>query len=181
MSSVFWLGYSCLLGFDASSQTVENLKREQSAVLNLASVENVDAVNRLALVTGASSVPLHKKLLGYRHEPNKLAVGGLSTLPSVCVGAPRIAECQVQLEAVVESIRAGRHGGTVAARERRRGYLRSVEGRADPAGGGTCARGRRGGSLRRRRRGEVMGSRRGQYAARDSGIGPVFQCHAAQI
>ncbi|MDB4974502.1 MAG: hypothetical protein JWN48_2843 [Myxococcaceae bacterium] len=105
MSSAFWLGWSCMLGFDASSQTVRNLARERSAVLNLASVENVEAVNRLALTTGAANVPLHKRLLGYHHEPDKLGVAGLSTLPSVDVSAPRVAECQVQLEAVVENIR----------------------------------------------------------------------------
>src|SRR4051812_39399219 len=85
MSSAFWLGWSCMLGFDASSQTVRNLVRERSAVLNLASVENVEAVNRLALTTGAANVPLHKRLLGYRHELDKLGAAGLTILPSVDV------------------------------------------------------------------------------------------------
>ncbi len=105
MSSAFWLGWSCMLGLDATSLTVANLERERSCVLNLASAANVDAVNALALTTGSKSVPLHKKLLGYRHEPDKLGTAGLSTLPSVAVPAPRIAECEVHLEAVVEKIR----------------------------------------------------------------------------
>lgn len=105
MSSVFWLGWTCMLGLDATSHTVANLERERSCVLNLASAANADAVNALALTTGSTSVPLHKKLLGYRHEPDKLGAAGLSTLPSLRVSAPRIAECPVHLEAVVEKIR----------------------------------------------------------------------------
>ncbi len=105
MSSVFWLGWSCMLGLDATSHTVANLERERSCVLNLASTANVDAVNALALTTGSRSVPLHKQLLGYRYEPDKLAAAGLSLLPSTRVPVPRIAECPVHLEAVVEHIR----------------------------------------------------------------------------
>ena len=41
MSSAWWLGWSCMLGLDASSQTTENLKRNGECVLNLACVEDV--------------------------------------------------------------------------------------------------------------------------------------------
>lgn len=105
MSSAWWLGWSCMLGFDASSQTVSNLSREREAVLNLTSASNASAVDRIALTTGAKSVPLHKRVLGYRHEPDKLGCAGLSTVPSVEVRTPRLAECPVQLECVVRSLR----------------------------------------------------------------------------
>lgn len=105
MSSAWWLGWSCMLGFDASSATVANLKRERECVLNLASSDEAEAVNALALTTGSASVPLHKRLLGYRHETDKLGRAGLTTVPSTRVRAPRVAECGVQLEAVVASIR----------------------------------------------------------------------------
>lgn len=105
MSSAWWLGWSCMLGFDASSETVANLKRERECVLNLASPDEAEAVNALALTTGSAAVPLHKRLLGYRHEPDKLGRAGLTTLPSTRVRAPRVAECAVQLEAEVASIR----------------------------------------------------------------------------
>ncbi len=105
MSSAWWLGWSCMLGLDASSHTVRNLERERECVLNLASASTAEAVNRLALTTGSAEVPMHKKLLGYRHVADKLAHAGLSTLPSLEVRTPRIAECQVQLEAVVAGIR----------------------------------------------------------------------------
>jgi flavin reductase (DIM6/NTAB) family NADH-FMN oxidoreductase RutF len=33
MSSAWWLGWSCMLGLDASSKTTENLLRDRSQVL----------------------------------------------------------------------------------------------------------------------------------------------------
>lgn len=105
MSSAWWLGWSCMLGLDASSKTTENLKRTGQCVLNLAAVENVGAVNRLALLTGSASVPLHKKLLGYRHVADKFGAAELTPLASLSVEPPRVSECPVQLEAVVQHIR----------------------------------------------------------------------------
>ena len=105
MSSAWWLGWSCMLGFDASSQTVVNLTRERECVLNLASVETAEAVNRLARTTGSREVPLHKRAMGWRYEGAKLAHAGLTTEASIGVKPPRIAECRVQLEAVVVAIR----------------------------------------------------------------------------
>jgi flavin reductase (DIM6/NTAB) family NADH-FMN oxidoreductase RutF len=35
MSSAGWLGWSCMLGLDASSQTLHNLRRQRECVLNL--------------------------------------------------------------------------------------------------------------------------------------------------
>ena len=55
MSSMFWLGWRCMLGLDASSKTTENMIRTGECVLNLPSVENVAAVNRLARLTGSNS------------------------------------------------------------------------------------------------------------------------------
>ena len=104
MSSAWWLGWSCMLGLDASSRTTENLKRYGECVLNLASIENVGAVDRLAMLTGSPSVPLHKKLLGYRHVVDKFGAAGLTPEPSINVTPLRVKECPVQLEAVVENI-----------------------------------------------------------------------------
>lgn len=105
MSSVWWLGWSCMLGLDASSKTTENLKRSGECVLNLAAVENVGAVDRLAKLTGSASVPLHKKLLGYHYAADKFGAAGLTPQTSLQVAPPRVGECPVHLEAVVESIR----------------------------------------------------------------------------
>ena len=99
ISSAWWLGWSCLLGFGARSHTPANLVRTGECVLNLPSVEQVAAVDRLARTTGSNPVPPHKVAMGYRHEPDKLGVAGLTALPSTVVAPPRVAECPVQLEA----------------------------------------------------------------------------------
>lgn len=102
MSSAWWLGYSCLLGFGGRSKTPQNILRTGECVLNLPSVDQVAAVDRLARLTGSDPVPPHKQAMGYRHEADKLGVAGLTPLPSETVGPPRIAECPVQLEAVLD-------------------------------------------------------------------------------
>ena len=105
MSSAWWLGWSCMLGLDLSSQTTENLRRTRECVLNLPDVDAVDAVDRLALTTGSHSLPVHKVALGYRHVADKFAAAGLTAMPSECVAAERVAECPIQLEARVVSIK----------------------------------------------------------------------------
>lgn len=101
ISSAWWLGRSCLLGFGARSHTPANILREGECVINLPSVGEVDAVNRLAKTTGSDPVPPHKQAMGYRHERDKFAVAGLTPLPSDLVAPPRVAECPVHLEAVL--------------------------------------------------------------------------------
>jgi flavin reductase (DIM6/NTAB) family NADH-FMN oxidoreductase RutF len=105
MSSAWWIGWSCMIGLDASSRTAENLLRDREGVLNLASVDLVDAVNRLALLTGSNPVPPHKKFLGYKHEKSKFGVAELNELSSTVVQAPRVRECAVQLEIKIEDVR----------------------------------------------------------------------------
>ncbi len=99
MSSAWWLGRSCLLGFGARSQTPANILRQGECVLNLPSIEQADAVDRLAKTTGSDPVPPHKQAMGYRHERDKFGVAGLTALASDLVAPPRIRECPVQLEA----------------------------------------------------------------------------------
>jgi flavin reductase (DIM6/NTAB) family NADH-FMN oxidoreductase RutF len=105
ISCVWWLGWSCVLGLDVSSKTTRNLERERQCVLNLPSAQLVSAVDRLACLTGSNPIPGHKKKMGYRFEPNKFEVAGLTPVASDLVKAPRAKECPVQLEAVVENIR----------------------------------------------------------------------------
>jgi flavin reductase (DIM6/NTAB) family NADH-FMN oxidoreductase RutF len=104
MSSAWWLGWNCMLGLGATGHTAQNLQREKECVLNLPSVAQVDAVNRLARLTGSNPVPLSKQARGYRFEKDKLCVAGLSVSPSEQVRAPRVCECPVQLEAVLEAV-----------------------------------------------------------------------------
>ncbi len=104
MSSAWWLGMSCMLGLSLRSKTAENLARERSCVLNLPSADLVDVVDRLALTTGKDPVPEYKARMGYRFEADKFGVAGLSPEPADLVGAPRIRECPIQLEARIEHI-----------------------------------------------------------------------------
>src|SRR6202521_3224724 len=48
ISSAFWLGWRCMLGFEAVSQTAKNIIRTGECVINLPSMDQVDAINRLS-------------------------------------------------------------------------------------------------------------------------------------
>lgn len=122
ISSAWWLGRSCLLGFGARSHTPANVLRQGECVLNLPSVAQVDAVDRLAKTTGSSPVPPHKQAMGYRHVGDKFGAAGLTPLPSDTVAPPRVAECPVQLEAVLVG-----HHPIEAAHPDRRGKLVALE------------------------------------------------------
>jgi len=104
MSSVFWLGWRCVIGLAASSQTTKNILRTGECLLNLASVNEVSAVNKLAKTTGSNPVPEGKKQKGYLHEANKFERAGLTPQPADIVNAPLVNECSVQLEAVVAAV-----------------------------------------------------------------------------
>ena len=92
-----------MLGLGAKGHTAQNLLREKECVLNLPSVAMAEAVNKLARLTGSDPVPPHKQAMGYRHEKDKVSAAGLTVKPSELIKAPRINECPVQLEAVLEA------------------------------------------------------------------------------
>lgn len=102
ISSAWWLGRSCLLGFGARSKTPGNILRTGECVLSLPSVEQVAAVDRLARTTGSDPVPPHKQMMGYKFEKNKFEIAGLTPDKSHEVRPPRVRECPVQLEAKLE-------------------------------------------------------------------------------
>lgn len=106
MSSAWWLGWGCMLGLNASSKTVENLRRRGECVLNLPSSALVACVDRIALTTGSNPVPPNKVALGFRYVADKFGLAGLTAVVGDTVSAPRAVECPVQMEAVVESISA---------------------------------------------------------------------------
>jgi flavin reductase (DIM6/NTAB) family NADH-FMN oxidoreductase RutF len=105
ISSLWFLGWTAVIGLDASSQTPSNLAHNGECVLNLPSAELVAQVDRLALTTGSERVPLHKRALGYRSERDKFECAGLTPQRSELVAPPRVAECPLQLEARVEHMR----------------------------------------------------------------------------
>ena len=104
MSSIFWLGWRCMIGLAAASKTTQNLIRNREAVLNLPSVNQAGAVNSLAKTTGSNPVPQGKLLKGYRYEEDKFSIAGLTRQKSATVTAARVLECPVQMEVVVEAV-----------------------------------------------------------------------------
>ncbi|MFI9008183.1 flavin reductase family protein [Actinosynnema sp. NPDC053489] len=120
ISSAFWLGWRAVLGLGTKSQTARNLRRTGEAVLNLPSDDLAPAVDRLALTTGVDPVPPSKVRRGYTHVADKFGRAGLTPVPSETVTPPRVAECPVALEVVVEAAHPiaeadeGLRGGVVA-------------------------------------------------------------------
>jgi flavin reductase (DIM6/NTAB) family NADH-FMN oxidoreductase RutF len=103
MSSVFWLGWRAMLGWGARSRTAQNMLRTGECVLNLPSDRLASAVDRLALTTGSDPVSPGKQERGYRFVADKFGRAGLTPVESETVGPPRVAECPVSMEAVVEA------------------------------------------------------------------------------
>lgn len=106
ISSVFWLGWRGVLGIASGSQTARNLLRTGECVLNLPSIDQVGAVNRIARTTGTHPVSEFRRALRYVHEPDKFGRAGMTRVPADTVGAARALECPIQLEAVA----AATHG-----------------------------------------------------------------------
>jgi flavin reductase (DIM6/NTAB) family NADH-FMN oxidoreductase RutF len=104
MSSAWWVGETAMLGLSANSQTVRNLEQRPMCVLNLADEAMVDAVDRLALLTGRPDVPEYKRARGYTYVPDKFAAAGLTPAP-FDAGVPcGVAESPVQMEGRVQAI-----------------------------------------------------------------------------
>ena len=103
MSSAWALGWSVMLGLGTDGKTFENLSRRGECVLNFPSDDLWQAVERLAPLTGNENVPSHKQAKS-RYVKDKFTAAGFTPLPSQKVLASRVAECPLQMEAVVRSI-----------------------------------------------------------------------------
>ena len=102
--SSFWaLGWTMVLGLLCDTQTFENFQSNQHCVVNMPSPDQWEAVERLAPLTGKNPVPAEKSAK-FRYEADKFLAAGLTPLASESVKAPRVKECPVQLEAVVNQI-----------------------------------------------------------------------------
>ncbi|PSL43941.1 flavin reductase (DIM6/NTAB) family NADH-FMN oxidoreductase RutF [Chitinophaga niastensis] len=122
ISSIFWLGWRAIIGISAFSKTTENIRRTGECALNLPSVYQAAAVNRLALTTGTFPVPIGKAQKGYTYEAKKFDLAQLTPIQSETVSAPRVAECPVQMEAVMENLH-----GIAEDEEKQRGRLVTIE------------------------------------------------------
>jgi len=116
MSSAWWLGSSVMLGLDETSQTTLNLRRTGELVLNLPDSTMAAPVDRLAGYTGTPVVPRHKAEKGYEYRADKFGTAELTPIPSAEVAPPRVQECPIQLEALVDEVRpfSGAESGVVA-------------------------------------------------------------------
>ena len=74
MSSAFWLGWRGVLGIASASQITRNLIRTGESVLNLPSVNEVGAVDRIARTTDTYPVSEFRQALGYVYQPTNSAV-----------------------------------------------------------------------------------------------------------
>jgi flavin reductase (DIM6/NTAB) family NADH-FMN oxidoreductase RutF len=115
MSSAWWVGSTAMLGMSAHSQTVRNLVERPRCVLNLVDPGMVEAVDRLALLTGRPDVPAYKQARGYRYERDKFAAAGLTPVPAPdpagqgpdadrAAAPAAVAESLIQLEGVVHAV-----------------------------------------------------------------------------
>lgn len=111
MSSTIFVSWRCVLGLQVNSKTVENLRRTGEMVINMASVDLVAAVDRIAKTTGTFPVPEDKVARGFRYEPRKFEAAGLTAIASEIVAPPRVLECPIQLEAVLVTERPLDEGG----------------------------------------------------------------------
>ncbi|EPJ42061.1 hypothetical protein STAFG_0873 [Streptomyces afghaniensis 772] len=109
ISSAWALGQHIVLGIGSESRTVRNLAERPELVINIASPELWEHVDRLAPLTGANPVPEAKRAL-YRYEPDKFAASGLTPVAADLVKPPRVAECALQLEARAAALTPGGAG-----------------------------------------------------------------------
>ena len=99
ISSAWWLGWNCMLGFGALAKTPQNLQRTRHCTINLPSVAQVSQVNELARLTGSNPVPPHKQARGYTFCADKFGVSGFTEETAEVVDAPLVRECPLQMEA----------------------------------------------------------------------------------
>jgi flavin reductase (DIM6/NTAB) family NADH-FMN oxidoreductase RutF len=109
ISSAWALGQHIVLGLGSESQTACNLAARSELVINVASPELWEHVERLAPLTGADPVPESKRAM-YRYESDKFAASGLTAADSHLVKPPRVAECALQLEARARALTPGGAG-----------------------------------------------------------------------
>jgi flavin reductase (DIM6/NTAB) family NADH-FMN oxidoreductase RutF len=101
MSSAWALADRVVLGLGSASQGAANLRERRECVINVACAELWGQIELLARVTGRIEVPPHKVRLGYKYAADKFGLAGFTSFPSETVLPSRIAECPLQIEAIL--------------------------------------------------------------------------------
>jgi flavin reductase (DIM6/NTAB) family NADH-FMN oxidoreductase RutF len=104
ISSAWWLGWNCMLGFGAHSKTPQNLRRTGQCTINLPSVAQVSGVDRLARLTGSDPVPPGKQAKGYTFCVDKFGASGFTEDAAELVDAPLVRQCPIQMEAELTAV-----------------------------------------------------------------------------
>jgi flavin reductase (DIM6/NTAB) family NADH-FMN oxidoreductase RutF len=103
MSSVWALGRTLMLGLETESKTYQNLMEQKECVINFPDSSLFRHVEKIANLTGANPIPGYKKGR-YEYDADKFTSGGFTAIKSDIVKPPRIAECQLQFEAVFKNV-----------------------------------------------------------------------------
>ena len=98
ISSAFWLGHRCMLGFAAESKTPLNILRTGQCIVNLPDDTMAAPINALSTTTGTEHVSASKIDRGYRYVKDKWTCAGLTPSASDFVRPHRIRECPVHME-----------------------------------------------------------------------------------
>jgi flavin reductase (DIM6/NTAB) family NADH-FMN oxidoreductase RutF len=118
MSSAWWLDRTAMLGMSRGSQTVKNLTERPECILNLVDPAMVEALDRIALLTGSRDMSDAKRRRGYRYEPDKFAAAGLTKEAGTLVDVDAVAESPISLEGRIVAIhRIGPAGSNLRALE----------------------------------------------------------------
>ncbi|WP_188592894.1 flavin reductase family protein [Paenibacillus silvae] len=109
LSSSWALGDCLVLGVGTQGKGYENLCRHPECVINLPDASMWQNVEALGRTTGSFPVPEVKRQMGYAFCQDKFTAAGLTSQHSIQVAPDKIAECPLQIEAVVQHIRLPEH------------------------------------------------------------------------
>ena len=99
ISSAWALGDRVVLGMADAGQGCQNLLRTAECVINLPGEANWASVEAVGRTTGCYPVPDYKREMGYVHEADKFARGGLTAAAPDLVRPLRVADYPMQFEA----------------------------------------------------------------------------------
>lgn len=109
LSSSWALGDCLVLGIGTQGKAYENLCHRPECVINLPDASMWRNVEALGRTTGSFPVPEAKRKMGYTSCQDKFSAAELTSQHSVQVAPNKIAECPLQIEAVVQHMRTPEH------------------------------------------------------------------------
>ncbi|WP_099223756.1 flavin reductase family protein [Listeria costaricensis] len=104
ISSTWTLNRSVVLGIGLDNQGFQNLAPGTDLTLNLPDFKLWRHIEKIAPKTGNQQLPTYKKEAGYTFHPDKFALGKFTKESGITVQTVRIAECPIQIEALVTNI-----------------------------------------------------------------------------